>query len=196
MYEHVSLCREGVVPKSKRYDRDSLVRTENKKYKLTYLNDICYNPANLKFGVICRNTYTTGIFSPIYITFEVVPDNSFLFVEHYLRRDSFIDSALSKQEGTVFERMSVKPSELLNMTYIRPVLNEQSSIGSLFQRLDTLITLHQCRVIYVFLTKYSDQIVGFYCNAVQFFSLAISFVQGPSFILLLICPSSCLWARR
>ena len=66
--DHVSLTKEGVIPKSDRYERDFLVTTENKKYKITKLNDICYNPANLKFGVICRNKYKDGIFSPIYIS--------------------------------------------------------------------------------------------------------------------------------
>ena len=69
-YEHVSLTKEGVVPKSERYERDFLVKSDDKAYKITKLNDICYNPANLKFGVICRNKYKEGIFSPIYITFE------------------------------------------------------------------------------------------------------------------------------
>ncbi|MGT2728944.1 hypothetical protein ACVRWQ_03220 [Streptococcus phocae subsp. salmonis] len=30
----------GVTPKTERYDREFLVRNENKKYKLTFLNDI------------------------------------------------------------------------------------------------------------------------------------------------------------
>ena len=66
-YPHVSLTKEGVVPKSERYNRDQLVTHDDKKYRVTNLDDICYNPANLKFGVICRNTYGTGIFSPIYV---------------------------------------------------------------------------------------------------------------------------------
>ena len=45
--EHVSLTKEGVVPKSERYERDFLVKGEDKQYKITKLNDICYNPANL-----------------------------------------------------------------------------------------------------------------------------------------------------
>ena len=48
-----------------------MVSIENKKYKVTHYNDLCYNPANLKFGVICLNKYGDAIFSPIYVTFEV-----------------------------------------------------------------------------------------------------------------------------
>ena len=44
------------------YDRNFLVKTDNKKYKLTLKNYICYNTDNLKFGVICRNNYGKAIF--------------------------------------------------------------------------------------------------------------------------------------
>ncbi len=45
---HATLSKEGIFPKTDRYDRDFLVKDEDKKYKVTHLNDICYNPANLK----------------------------------------------------------------------------------------------------------------------------------------------------
>ena len=64
---HATLSKEGIFPKTDRYDRDFLVKDEDKKYKVTHLNDICYNPANLKFGVITRNTIGDCIISPIYV---------------------------------------------------------------------------------------------------------------------------------
>lgn len=70
-YELVTLSKEGIIPKTNRYDREHLVKAKDKEYKVTYKDDICYNPANLKFGVICRNTYGNAIFSPTYVTFEV-----------------------------------------------------------------------------------------------------------------------------
>ena len=53
-YNHLSLTQKGVIPKSDRYERDFLVMTEDKKYKITRLNDICYNPANSKYGANLR----------------------------------------------------------------------------------------------------------------------------------------------
>ena len=70
-YPHVTLSTKGISPKTERYDRDHLVKDEEKAYKITHKGDICYNPANLKFGVICENTFGDAIFSPIYVTFEV-----------------------------------------------------------------------------------------------------------------------------
>ena len=51
-YEHATLSKEGVYGKTERYDRDFLVSSDDKKYKITKYGDLCYNPANLKFGVI------------------------------------------------------------------------------------------------------------------------------------------------
>ena len=70
-YVHVTLSKDGISDKTDRYDRDFLVKDEDKKYKITRLNQLCYNPANLKFGVICINRYGAGIFSPIYVTYDV-----------------------------------------------------------------------------------------------------------------------------
>ena len=42
---HATLSKEGIYQKTDRYDRDFLVKDEDKKYKVSYLNDICYNPA-------------------------------------------------------------------------------------------------------------------------------------------------------
>lgn len=139
----MSLTKEGVVPKSERYNRDQLVTHEDKKYRVTNLDDICYNPANLKFGVICRNTYGTGIFSPIYVTFKVVEGCDPSFVERLVTRRDFIQAALKYQEGTVYERMSVKPSDLLRSTVLLPACFEQHAIGTFFADLDDLITLRQ-----------------------------------------------------
>lgn len=121
-YEHVSLTKDGVVPKTERYDRDYLVRHADKKYRVTHMNDICYNPANLKFGVICRNTYGDGIFSPIYITYRVNESYDPAFIEALVVRDSFIQQALRFQEGTVYERMSVSPSDFESMLVSVPSL--------------------------------------------------------------------------
>lgn len=100
-YPHVTLSKEGIYEKGERYDRDFLVKTDNKKYKVTLENDICYNPANLKFGVICRNNYGKAIFSPIYITFEVKKANS-NFIEYFICRNDFINKVRKYEEGTHF----------------------------------------------------------------------------------------------
>lgn len=139
--EHVSLTKDGVVPKSERYDRDFLVKDDNKQYKITKLNDICYNPANLKFGVICKNTYGDGIFSPIYVTFECCNELDNNFAGFYLTQNDFIQKVRKFEEGTVYERMAVGPDDFLRFKIKLPNLNEQQKIAEVLTACDDEINL-------------------------------------------------------
>lgn len=136
----------GVTSKTERYEREQLVRgsKEAKKYKETRLDDIVYNPANLKFGAIARNKLGNAVFSPIYVTYEV--DKSLAlpsFVEMFVTRNNFIQNALQYQQGTVYERMSVSTADFATLDITLPSIAEQKQIGQYFQQLDHLITLHQ-----------------------------------------------------
>ncbi|MEQ7179735.1 restriction endonuclease subunit S [Enterococcus thailandicus] len=146
-YPLVSFTVEnGVTPKTDRYEREQLVVGDksSKKYKVTVLNDIVYNPANLKFGAISRNKYGNAVFSPIYITFLVNNDvTTPEFIEMFVTRTDFIKRALKYQQGTVYERQSVSPTDLLAMNVYLPGKSEQEKIGSFFQQLDDTIALHQ-----------------------------------------------------
>ncbi|CYU92238.1 restriction endonuclease subunit S [Streptococcus suis] len=127
----------GVTPKTDRYDREFLVRTGDKKYKYTELDDIVYNPANLKFGAISRNKFGKAVFSPIYVTLVVNKSKVFAnFIEGIVTKRDFIQEALQFQEGTVYERMAVKVSDFLLMKITLPTLPEQEVIGTFFQTLD------------------------------------------------------------
>ena len=140
---HLTLSKDGIFPKTEQFNRDFLVTNKNKKYKITYLNDICYNPANLKFGVIGRNKYGKGIFSPIYITFKIKNANP-IFIENIVTSKNFINKALKYQEGTVYERMAVKPEDLLKLTiFIPPTLAEQQKIANFLSSIDEKIELNE-----------------------------------------------------
>lgn len=139
--EHVSLTKDGVVPKSERYERDFLVKDKNKQYKITKLNDICYNPANLKFGVICKNNYGDGIFSPIYVTFECNKNFDINFIAYYVTQNDFIQKVRKFEEGTVYERMAVSPKDFLNFKIHLPNLNEQQKIAEILSLCDDEINL-------------------------------------------------------
>ena len=142
-YEHATLSKDGIYGKTARYDRDFLVSTENKKYKVTHYNDLCYNPANLKFGVICLNKYGDAIFSPIYVTFEVSEKVDVDFIGAYLTRWDFINRALRFQQGTVYERMAVSPEDFLSIRCYLPLKKEQIHISSLIRILDKRIEKQQ-----------------------------------------------------
>ncbi|MGO4952214.1 restriction endonuclease subunit S [Paenibacillus sp. LX16] len=146
-YPLVSFTVEkGVTPKTERYEREQLVVGDKaaKKYKATELNDIVYNPANLKFGAISRNSYGKAVFSPIYVTFEVNDKLAFpSYVEMFVTRQDFVRYSLRYQQGTVYERQSVSPEDLLSLKILLPGKEEQLQIGNFFEQLNVTIALQK-----------------------------------------------------
>ena len=140
-YPHVTLSTEGIYAKSERYDRDHLVKNDDKEYKITHRGDICYNPANLKFGVICMNNFGDAIFSPIYVTFKVVGKVCPEFLAAYLMRWDFINAVRKYEEGTVYERMAVKPEDFLKFEMMLPPYEEQVAIAEILIVADREIEL-------------------------------------------------------
>lgn len=140
-YTHGTLSKEGVSLKTERYDRDFLVKNENKQYKVTHFNDICYNPANLKFGVICRNTYGDLIFSPIYVTFEIADTVYPAYIELFLTNANFIGRIRRYEQGTVYERMAVSSEDFLLYETRMPTYEEQVKFADKIQRIQDKIEL-------------------------------------------------------
>lgn len=140
-YTHGTLSKEGVSPKTERYDRDFLVKNEDKQYKVTHFNDICYNPANLKFGVICRNTYGDLIFSPIYVTFEIADTVYPAYIELFLTNANFIGRIRRYEQGTVYERMAVSSEDFLSYETRIPTYEEQVKFADKIQRIQDKIEL-------------------------------------------------------
>lgn len=136
---------QGVIDRSERKsnNRDHLtLDQENKIYKLTELNDIVYNPSNLKYGAIDRNKHGRGVISPIYITFTT--DEQPLFIELLVKSEKFKLKALQYEEGTVVKRQSVKPENLLSLKInISTSKDEQKKLGNFFKHLEDLITMHK-----------------------------------------------------
>lgn len=143
---------KGVTPKSKRYNREFLVKDDKKKYKITKKNDIVYNPANLKFGAIARNKFGNAAFSPIYVTF--ITKLNPVFTEFLVRRKDFIKLALKYQEGTVYERMAVKSKDFLSLKiYLPNSSRDINHIAQILQSLDTLVSLNKNKISLITLIK-------------------------------------------
>ena len=140
-YPLVTMGVDGIVPKSDRYNREHLVKSTDKEYKITHKGDICYNPANLKFGVICENTFGDAIFSPIYVTFEIKAGICKGFLAAFLMRWDFINAVRKYEEGTVYERMAVKPEDFLKYETTLPPYEEQLAIANILSTADREISL-------------------------------------------------------
>lgn len=146
-YPHVTLSKDGIYDKGERYNRDFLVKSNSKEYKITKLNDLCYNPANLKFGVICLNEYGSAIFSPIYITFEINKIANPLYIKYYTSRNNFINAVRKYEQGTVYERMSVSPEDFLKFSIKLPKLATQNKIVKRITNFDKKIDLEEKKLI-------------------------------------------------
>ena len=145
-YPHVTLSKEGIYDKGERYNRDFLVKSDDKQYKITKLNDLCYNPANLKFGVISLNEYGSAIFSPIYVTFEINKKANPLYIKYYTTRNNFINAVRKYEQGTVYERMAVSPEDFLKFSIKLPSIEIQNKIVDKLALLDKKINLEQSKL--------------------------------------------------
>lgn len=143
-YPHVTLGKGGVVDKTEQYERDFLVKSEDKEYKITYPKDIVYNPANLKFGVICVNEYPTpAIFSPIYVTFEVNDKYNVDFVGAVLCSENFVRYIRKYEEGSLYERQAVKPEDFLKGKILVPERKVQDNIANIIHLANEEISLQK-----------------------------------------------------
>ena len=143
VFPHASLTKEGVSIKTDRYNRDFLVKDTDKQYKVTRINDICYNPANLKFGVITRNKVGTLIFSPIYVTFEVRNGYDPAYIELMVTNSDFINKMLRFQEGTVYERMAVSSEDFLSESCKIPDLEIQTEFSAHVSKIEQSIQVEK-----------------------------------------------------
>ncbi len=126
--------------------RDFLIKDKyNKRYLVTRVGDIIYNPANVVYGAIHRNSLIDGVVSPIYRIFSTEQDSRFM--ECVVRRPSFISQLAMRTEGTVTKLKTLKPEAFLDMTVCIPTdLEEQKMIGEYFRNLDSQITLQTQRL--------------------------------------------------
>lgn len=139
---------EGIIrPEDRKSNqRDFLIKDkDNKRYLVTRVGDIIYNPANVVFGAIHRNSLIDGVVSPIYRIFSTDQDSRFM--ECVVRRSSFIGQLAMKTEGTVTKLKTLKPEAFLDMTVSIPTdLEEQKKIGNYFSTLHRQINLQSQRL--------------------------------------------------
>lgn len=131
---------QGVInPEDKKSNkRDFLMKDkESKKFAVTELNDIIYNPANLKFGAIHRNKLGRGVVSPIYAIFRT--EQNPVFMECVVRNPAFIKKSLTFLEGTVEKLKTLKPRDFLRMKVFIPSLPEQQKIADFLSNVDEVI---------------------------------------------------------
>ena len=140
---------EGVIyPNNKKTNkRDFLINDkDNKKYLVTYIDDIIYNPANVIYGAIHKNSLCNGVVSPIYKIFSTSQDASFM--EYIVRMPEFIQKMSTYMEGTVLKLRTLKPESFLKMeVFIAPSLAEQRKIAECLSSVDNTIEYYNQKLV-------------------------------------------------
>ena len=138
---------DGIIePKDKKSNkRDFLIKDiATKKFALTEIGDIIYNPANLKFGAIHRNNLRRGVVSPIYGIFYSKQNSE--FIGYLLHSQRFIDYSKIYTEGTVEKLKTLKADTFLKLKIALPPLAEQEKIVEILSTQDKLIELYQRKI--------------------------------------------------
>lgn len=138
---------EGIIePRDKKSNkRDFLIKDiSTKKFALTEIGDIVFNPANLKFGAIHRNHLRRGVVSPIYGVF--FGNQNSVFMGYLLHSQKFIDYAKVYTEGTVEKLKTLKPETFLQLIITLPAIEEQNKIAEILVTQDRVIELYEKKI--------------------------------------------------
>ena len=134
---------DGLTPKSDRYNREFLVK-KNDNFKEVRPGDIVYNPMNMTLGAVGYNRMAKSVAVSGYYTTMIAVDNyDSYFINTWLKSPQAILLYRTYATGSLIEKQRVQFPTLSIIPSTFPTYEEQKKIGSFFQNLDNLITLHQ-----------------------------------------------------
>ena len=115
-------------------------------YKVIRVGDIAFEGHTNKehaYGRFVLNDAGDGLMSPRFSCLRPVVEQKFTFWKYYIPSEKLMRPILvnATKSGTMMNELVV--SDLMRQSIPVPELAEQNDIGSLLQRLDDLITLHQ-----------------------------------------------------
>jgi hypothetical protein len=142
--------KDGVTPKTERYEREFLVTNkESKKYKVIRTGDLVFNPSNLRWGAIATSFIQFPVLaSPIYEVFYPKDDQVLdpYFLGALASSPILMARYLALVEGTLVERTALKKDDFLEIEIEIPPLPEQKKIAEILSGIDQVIASKQSRV--------------------------------------------------
>ena len=142
--ESYSITNEaGFVPQDEKFENGGTMREADKRmYYIVTPNSFAYNPARINVGSIgYQNTLKNVIVSSLYEVFKTTDDVNDRLLWHWFKSPDFRKLIEQLQEGGV--RLYFYYDKLCMGKVYLPEIDEQGKIGSFFDTLDRLITLHQ-----------------------------------------------------
>lgn len=133
----------GVVPKGERYDRSFLVKSDEKEYKKTELNDFIYSSNNLDVGSIGLNNYGSAVISVVYEIFSVNSNAIPIVISEIIQMKSNINKILKYRQGALYGQYRIFAEDFLSVTIAVPSFEEQQEIAKIMLSLEKEIELLQ-----------------------------------------------------
>ena len=153
-YESYSISNEfGFIPQDEQFENGGTMKTADKSmYYIVTQNSFAYNPARINVGSIGYydkpdNVIVSSLYE-VFKTTEIVNDK---FLWHWFKSNQFNHLIEKYQEGGV--RLYFYYDKLCKGTIELPTIDEQNKISNLLESLDLYITLHQCKLEKLKLTK-------------------------------------------
>ena len=136
---------DGITPKTDRYERTSLITKTEDLFKIVSPNEFVTNPMNLRFGAFGYNKNSFSVcVSGYYDVFSIDNDKCSGFWNSYFKTSVALKRFDDAATGSLIEKRRVKYSTLCQLIFLMPKgMDEKKRIGAFFDRLDSLITLHQ-----------------------------------------------------
>lgn len=129
------------------FDKDISSKKNLSNYYVVCPDDFVYNPRisnHAPVGPINRNNLgRKGVVSPLYYVFRVNNVNGKYLSVFFSSTKWHEFMKLNGDSGARADRLAIKDDIFRNMIIPIPESSEQQQIGSFFQQLDNLITLHQ-----------------------------------------------------
>lgn len=134
---------KGLTPKTKRYNREFLVKKED-QFKSVSDNEFIYNPMNMTLGAVDLNlTGKKVAVSGYYITMKTTDNYDSKYFGIWLKTPLAIKMYKLFATGSLIERQRVQFQTLSQIKASVPSKKEQAIIGDFFKQLDDTIALHQ-----------------------------------------------------
>ena len=133
----------GIEPKGEKYDRSFLVKSDEKLYKRTELNDFIYSSNNLDVGSIGLNKYGTAVISDVYEIFIISKEVSCNFISELIQTPRVLNKVISYRQGVMYGQYRIHADEFLKIREFIPCLQEQNKIANFLFDIDEKINKEQ-----------------------------------------------------